>query len=187
MLHPGRLWEPEQGLLAYPMLLSNLFLLGLAQLAYGAALVLAVFALRTSQRAEYLADDLAARVAGVGAKRDLLTALQAADVANLALQQLALARGEHSLTARLEQAMHEIPQRERERLRRVGRLEQACIDASHPPTALRLAMLDRRADAPPLVVLSEAEHAAINRELRELEGPIQQQLIAAYRSGLYAG
>jgi Zn-dependent protease with chaperone function len=173
--------------MAYPVLVSNLLLLGLAQLAYGATFALSLLAWRDSQRAEYLADDLAARVAGVDAKRGLLAALQYHGVVELAVQSLALGRGEGDLVTELERATQAMPARERERLRRAGLLEGARVDATHPPTALRIAMLERRSPATPLVVVGADEDAAIRAELQRLEGSIRQRLVDAYRSNLYAG
>jgi heat shock protein HtpX len=187
LLHPRALWEPERGLMAYPVLVSNLLMLGVAQLAYGVTYALSLLAWRDSQRAEYLADDLAARVAGAEAKRGLLAALQYQGVVELAVQNLALGRAKDDLVTELERAARAVPARERERLRRVGLLEDARIDATHPPTALRIAMLERRSAMDPLVIVGVDEDAAIRAELQRLERPIRLRLVDAYRSYLYVG
>lgn len=187
LLCPEALWEPERGLMAYPALAGNLLMLGLARLAYGATYLLSLLAWRDSQRAEYLADDLAARVAGAEAKLGLLAALQYHGVVEVAVQGLALGRAEGGLVTELRRATQALPARERERLRRAGLLEDARVDATHPPTALRIAMLERRPAAPPLVSVGPEEAAAILAELRALEGPVGRRMADAYRGRLYAG
>lgn len=187
LLHPGVLWEPERGLMAYPVLLSNLLMRGLAQLAYGATFALSVLAWRDSQRAEYLADDFAVQVAGADPKLGLLAATSQDAVVDLALQGLALGRDEGGLLDALERASASLPSRERERLRRAGLLEDARVDATHPPTALRIAMIERRPHGPAQVILSDEEGAAIRAELQRREEPLRRRLTDRYCSRLYAG
>jgi Zn-dependent protease with chaperone function len=186
MLHPRAIWQPEQGLMAYLYLVSNLLMLGLAQLAYGATYLLALLAWRSSQRAEYLADDLAARVAGAEAMLELLAATQWHGVIELVVQGIALGRGEGELVGGLEQAAAALPLRERERLRRAAMLEGARLDATHPPTALRATMIERRSHDAPLVTVEPELEAALRAELRALEGPIRRRLVEEYRARLYA-
>lgn len=186
LLHPRVVWEPERGFMAYPFLLSNLLLLGLAQVAYGATLLLSMLAWRESQRAEYDADDLAAQIAGTEAKCALLSAFQYDDVVALAVQQLALQPTSEPLLTELQQVAAAMPPRERERLRRIGMQEDARIDATHPPTALRSTMLQQRPHAAARIILSAADDTAIQGELQRLEEPIRRRLIDAYRSHLYA-
>lgn len=186
LLHPRALWEPERGLMAYPILLANLLQLGVAQLALGATYLLSVLVWRDSQRAEYQADALAAAVAGTSAKLGLLEAILLGTTVETVVRRLALGKGEIGLIDALGQAVAELPAHERDRLRRVSRLDESRLDSTHPPTAQRIAMLEARPAAAPLIELSPAELAAIDGELRRLEPAITRRLIDRYRSHLYS-
>jgi Zn-dependent protease with chaperone function len=117
---------------------------------------------RSRQRAEYLADELAVRVGS-----------RPATVA--VLDTLILAPGVRFLAERcgslpengdeLRRGLAEIPLVEIERRRRVDARELHAIDASHPPTHLRLRFVHSRPDTSPLVSIDAADEAAIETEL----------------------
>ncbi len=142
-----------------------------------------------SQRAEYLADALAARVAGteaeIGLTERLLHGRTFEVVARKAMHGLNDATVDVFAEARV--AMEGIPAEERERLRRVARLEQTRLDATHPPPSYRLALLERRAPLEPAVVLDAERSAKIDDELAPLRAHLSLRIVDAYRSSLYAG
>lgn len=145
--------------------------------------------LRDSQRAEYLADALAARVAGGEATIALQEKLLLASTVDAAVQHAARPgeNGETDLFEELVTATISIPERERERRRRVARLEQARLSDTHPPTAKRIALIEGRPPASLLVALDEGRSAAIDAELAGRRRAAQRELIDEYRDSLYAG
>ncbi len=139
--------------------------------------------LRDMQRAEYLADDMAARAAGTDAVIALHEHLLLASSVELAVQQA----GDVEDLGHVRDAVRSVPERERERRRRVARLEPARLDDTHPPTGMRIALLEDRPDRPPAVTLNRAWSERIDAELAAYEGPVARELTDAYRSSLYYG
>jgi heat shock protein HtpX len=139
---------------------------------------------RDSQRAEYLADALAADVAGTAAvvefQQSLLNGPTVASVIQRAARD-----GTTDLFGSLRAATDAIPERERERRRRVARLEGARLTATHPPTGRRLDLLERRGAAAPKVELDDARAAEIRDELVERCEQLTAQLIDDHRASLY--
>ena len=142
--------------------------------------------LRDVQRAEYLADALAARAAGSGAAIALHERLLLYSTFQLVVQQAAHENAENVLD-RLRISIQLIPDRERERRRRVARLEEARLDDTHPPTGMRIALLEQRAAEPPRVVLNEAQSRRIDAELETLVHRIDREMLDTYRDSLYYG
>ena len=136
-----------------------------SRLLFGAHLVLVSVALRDSQRAEYLADELSARVAGSTAATDLLDA-------TLGIESMALAvrretRAGHG-PDRWRSALAEARAASAERLpllRQLSVRDEVSLFAAHPPTGLRRRMLAERQWRDPAVVLTEARMERIDAEL----------------------
>ena len=59
--------------------------------------------------------------------------------------------------------------------------------ATHPPTALRIELLEARPALPPTVTLNLAWSARIDSELAPLEREIARELLDRHRSALYYG
>lgn len=104
--------------------------------------------LRAAQRAEYLADETAARAGSSVAAAELLDRLLVVPSIESALHREAVvahSRGgaaarreaEQRLWERLAARVASVPEREYERLRRVSVLRGHCADSTHPPTHLR--------------------------------------------------
>jgi heat shock protein HtpX len=144
--------------------------------------------LQDSQRAEYLADALAAGVAGTDAAILGHEQLLLDSTFQAAVQQAAHDRGGDSdLFAALAARATDVPERERERRRRVARLEETRLGASHPPTARRLELLEARAAFAAKVTLDAERSEAIDRELEPMRAAIQRHLVDEYRDSLYYG
>lgn len=170
------------GVLAVPFELVQLALSEFMRLlAFGVVLLV----MRESQRAEYLADRLAAAVSGARAMRTALEKLGARDAIELAVSRHALNGREDSLLPVLRETVAALPDSERERLRRLSRMRLSRVDATHPPTALRVELLARSASVEPPPVLSESEFAALDAELVRLMPAIQRKLTNHYLVGLY--
>jgi Zn-dependent protease with chaperone function len=142
--------------------------------------------LRDSQRAEYLADALAARVAGTTAAVSLQEKLLLEPTFRAAVQRSARAHDE-DMFASLATTFASVPERERDRRRRVARLEESRLDDSHPPTARRIELLERREPLEPQVVLGDDRSAAIDGELARRRRSVQATLVDDYRDSLYYG
>jgi Zn-dependent protease with chaperone function len=139
---------------------------------------------RDSQRAEFLADALAATTAGARAVVALHEKMLLAGLAETVVQQAA-----HGQVADLFVALREqvtaIPDRERERRRRVARLEDTRLDATHPPVAHRIRLAETRGAETAAVVVAPDESRAVDDELRPHMARAARQLIEQYRSSLY--
>ncbi|MFE7662384.1 M48 family metallopeptidase [Streptomyces celluloflavus] len=143
----------------------------------GLTMALDQLTLRATQRAEYLADSLAARAGSTEAAVGLTDRLLVAHSAESTLLREANAgqvvRGKRAARAeawrglweRLAAHMDSIPEGEHERQRRLGALRGHSVDSTHPPTHLRRASLLAGAPVPAAVHAEAGRQAAIAAEL----------------------
>jgi Zn-dependent protease with chaperone function len=138
--------------------------------------------LRESQRTEYLADALAARAAGTAAMVGTHEKLLLDETFRLAVHRATV--GERHDRDRvfelLEQASAAMPERERERRRRVARLETSRLGSTHPPTAKRIELLQARPQHEPAVTLDAERAAAMDAEFEPLRVPLSRRLSGRY-------
>lgn len=104
---------------------------------------------------------------------------------NTVVQRVALNRSDENVFALFQQYCGRIPTREIERLRRVHTAQMAQLDATHPPTAHRVAFLQAHHVADAKVILIEQEAQQIAHGLQRLEPSMQRTLIDEYKSQLY--
>ncbi|NYF54436.1 M48 family metalloprotease [Micromonospora purpureochromogenes] len=137
----------------------------LSRLLFAGHLLLVVTALRDSQRAEYLADEMSARAAGTAGATRLLDVLLSGESVALVVRQGS--RGGHGpatwragVARSLAGAAERLPL-----LRQLSVREQVSLFASHPPAGLRHRMLTARAWQDPAVVLTETRAEEIDAEL----------------------
>lgn len=120
---------------------------------------------RDSQRAEYLADEMAAHASGTDAAVGLANYLVARTSIDTVVRREARAGNgmpawrDAARVARANQAPN-LPV-----LRRLTRHTEVSLYASHPPTGLRAEMLERRPRQAAAVTLTESEAARIDDEL----------------------
>ena len=142
--------------------------------------------LRDMQRAEYLADALAAEVAGTEATTELHERLLLNSVIELTIQHAAR---DHLDPEQLFEAIHNdlaaVPERERQRRLRAAALEQTKLDDTHPPTAMRIELLQHRPPRTPNVLLDDESSHTIDLELAPQRTPIGRRLIDQHRASLY--
>ncbi|MDO3701727.1 M48 family metallopeptidase [Micromonospora sp. C28SCA-DRY-2] len=150
--------------------LARAFQWTLARLLFAAHVALVCVALRDIQRAEYLADEMAARAAGTAAATSLLDATLAADSVALAVRREARAgHGPQRWRAAVTEARAAAADRLARR-RQLSVRDETSLFASHPPTGLRHRMLASRPAHEAAVVLDEERSARIDAELaREYE------------------
>jgi Zn-dependent protease with chaperone function len=163
----------------------NILLWVVSRPAYGLLMLELLLLLRDSQRAEYLADALAARTAGTKAVLGLTEKTLLRSTFQGAVQRAAHPGAEVDLFADVAEVFAGVPEREKERRRRIARLEGARLTETHPPTAKRIELLERRPQTDAQVVLDPAHSAEIDDELRHLRRPLQQRLVEEHRDALY--
>ncbi|MFC5922410.1 M48 family metallopeptidase [Micromonospora vulcania] len=136
-----------------------------SRLLFVAHLLLVSVALRDGQRAEYLADELSARVAGTKAATDLLDALLDSDSMELVVRRESRAghgpdRWRSALSQSRSASADRLPL-----LRQLSVRDATSLFASHPPAGLRDRMLTGRGWLDPTVVLTPARMERIDDEL----------------------
>jgi heat shock protein HtpX len=131
---------------------------------------------RDSQRAEYLADELAARVGGTAAAVALADHLVI--LASIDTVVRREARAGNGMSAWREAAgvaranlTEKLPL-----LRRVTCRTEVSLYASHPPSGLRAQMLERRPSQTAVVTLTDLDAADIDRELAEHQRRVVREL-----------
>lgn len=144
---------------------------------HGLTVLLDGATLRATQRAEYLADGAAARTAGRDAAVGLLQRLLVSRSSELAMRREVVAARTRAggrtrreiqaegLWERVAAEVRAVPEREYERLRRVAERRGHCVDATHPPTHLRIRNLTRGELRPPALALDPDRAAALDAEL----------------------
>ncbi|HXA28102.1 MAG TPA: M48 family metalloprotease [Candidatus Angelobacter sp.] len=147
--------------------LSELVRGGFAALLRGVRRGMELLLARPHQRAEYRADALAARVAGGEAMARTLGALLLADSCRFAVQRARSRGSEEDALSIVRAHVEALPAREQERLRRVAARQGSRVDASHPPTPLRMEWVTRLGGGTAQVAVSPAESAAVSAELRD--------------------
>ncbi|MGY3335287.1 Zn-dependent protease with chaperone function/ribosomal protein L37AE/L43A [Streptomyces filamentosus] len=144
--------------------------------------------LRGSQRAEYLADEAAARVGGSKAAAGVMDRLLCAEILTGALRrEIVGARTRRSgsraenpaegLWQRLAVQAAGVPATEYERLRRAGELRGHSVDSTHPPTHLRHRLLTSGEEYEPRIALDADRAARVDAELAEARRVIARELL----------
>ncbi|MBO3752974.1 M48 family metalloprotease [Streptosporangiaceae bacterium NEAU-GS5] len=145
--------------------------------------------LRSGQRAEYLADDLAAGVASSAAAKSMLEALVLNGSAETLLRRQTArhqkegfyraSRQESAfdLWQELRDYIASVPEVERLRRRRVSALRMSSVDTTHPPTHLRIQMMDVRKPREAVITLSGSEDEAIAAELSAARARVARALL----------
>ncbi|HEY8755943.1 MAG TPA: M48 family metallopeptidase [Candidatus Dormibacteraeota bacterium] len=118
-----------------------------------------------NRRNEYVADDIAIRTASSAAVRSYLEKTLLQDYVNYGLR-LAVRNDDEDLFAASRRAIAGVPHRELERVRRAAALRGDRVDATHPPTALRLRFVDSRPAAEARVTALPGQLQAIDEELQ---------------------
>ena len=120
--------------------------------------------LRSGQRAEYLADQFSAEVAGTDAAAEAMQSLLLIEGAANATQRAVL-RGEPDLWLAVRDYRAALPATELERKVAAGRVREHVTDETHPPTMLRVDLIRSRAWKPAAVIIDEQWAQCIDAEL----------------------
>lgn len=167
------------------MLPVNLIMAALSTVPFGIAKLLVLLVRRDSQRAEYLADATASRIAGSTAA---MSAFDKLHLGRVAVGVLSSSTDEHwrnrSLWDELQAKVTEFPERELERSRRLDRETAARLDDTHPPTTFRRDVIESRGAIEPLLIVSPTEARAVESELISHVPRIQEHILDAYQDSL---
>jgi heat shock protein HtpX len=185
LVYPDRIMLRTQYQRGITTVFANLILVCLAGLIRFIASVLTHLLWRDAQRAEYLADYLAAQVAGTEATLSMLDKMHLGRMVTGVAQRWAISTDPGDLFGELRELASTMPEHERRRLRAVARLEASRLDASHPPTAFRVALLEQRPIAVPAVHLPGTLWRTAQDEMRRLEPPVQRRIVDSHRARLY--
>jgi Zn-dependent protease with chaperone function len=166
-LRPTRIWMGG-GLFGLAASLLSLLLFLVSCVPYGIAWLLLLLLFRSSQRAEYLADDLAARLAGGTALAGMLHVAYLAPFYTEVLRMIHFVGQRQQVITVLKQRVGALPERERRRYEQLAQRHDLRLDVSHPPTRFRIARLIQHHDQTPHLLLSPEESAQIEAELDPL-------------------
>lgn len=122
---------------------------------------------RDSQRAEYLADQLAAGAGSTEATISLLDKFVFAPGCARAVDSARRANDRVNTAEIVTQYLASVPERERERLRRQDRARGQRVDVTHPPTYARIDVLRARARVEAAVFLDREIERRITHELND--------------------
>ncbi|MGA5816309.1 M48 family metallopeptidase [Kitasatospora sp. NPDC094028] len=198
LARPSRLRRPGAPLfILIGEMIANALMTCVAWLLHRVVLLLDRLTSRAGHQAEYHADTLAARAGGTEAARGVLAALLLDGSVSIAVSRFraegrrrpvrtragagtpAAATAPDALWERLREHLASVPATEHERLRRCSAWERAAVDATHPPTHLRLALVERAPAREAAVTTDAAETAAIAAELAPHRARIAAALLNA--------
>ena len=133
-----------------------------------------------SQRAEYMADAIAAKVAGSASAIALLEKLYLD-------KSYYVAAGRYKLNSKLRKAsgifeytqeqLQTVPPIEIERIRRVQEVEGSRLNVTHPPTPFRRRFLEEKTISTPMIEAETIDFDGIIRELSMLEDSVQSDIL----------
>ncbi|HVF98517.1 MAG TPA: M48 family metallopeptidase [Chloroflexia bacterium] len=134
-----------------------------------------------SQRAEYLADHMGARVGGTAGMLNLLHKLHIIEALAVSADRYFERGCKHGVLDTLRKRVETIPPREIERIKRVEKLLDSRLDSTHPPTRYRIELLEARPVNEPEVVLSPEHIADIEAELALIAPYVEEWMLDSYR------
>jgi Zn-dependent protease with chaperone function len=166
------------GILTIPL---NVFLLVLSGIVWLGIYFLSHLLWRDSQRAEYLADYLATTASSTEAMLVVLRKLYIGEDFAPRVAALLLDQEEQNLFNLLRQYVSNMPPRELERIRRVEQQAEFRLDATHPPTAYRIAFLKAHPLSHPKILLMPATEEQLERELKPIQEEMQRDVLGLNR------
>lgn len=134
-----------------------------------------------SQRAEYLADQMGARVGGTAGMLNLLHKLHMIEALTLSADRFFEGGRTQGVLEVLRKRVETIPPREIERIKRVENLLDSRLDSTHPPTRYRIELLEARPVNEPEVVLSPEHIAAIEEEVALITPYVEGWMLDSYK------
>ncbi|MEV6598085.1 M48 family metallopeptidase [Actinoplanes sp. NPDC051346] len=174
LTRPGSAWRPG------PVeMLVGIFQWVVFRLVVALHLIVVWTGQRDRQRAEYLADDLASRAAGTRAAVRMLDLLLVTDALDTVIRREARARRAGPAWREAADTVRTNLAASMPLLRQLSRREEVSLFASHPPTGLRVAMLEQRPARAAEVTLTESQSARIDEEIVEPMEHVRRDLAHA--------
>lgn len=171
-----------RGLITLFASLLSLALWLLSLIPYAIARLLLQLLWRMSQRAEYFADALSARVAGSAAAIDALERTVLGPFYGEVLRMIHFVGQRQNIVEAFTRRVAMLPEREWERYRQLAHRHDLRLDTTHPPTRFRIECLRQQPATQPTFELSTEEAAWLEAEL----APYMAQLIVADKRHLRA-
>lgn len=170
----GMPFGPFVSLFAIP---AEFALLGVSEAMFLVVKAFVLLVMRQSQRAEYLADLLAATVAGSNEMKRALEKTYLFETVDAALRTHALTTPDAPIGSRLSAAVAALPLVDLESLRARSAAEQWQVDTTHPPTALRVEMLAVHPPQAPSPLILKEDLQALDAEMDRLVASMQRELV----------
>lgn len=133
----------------------------------------------STQRAEYFADVLAAQAGSTGAAVSMLDHLYIADTVTLAVA-YAARRQVDDIWAAERKFVSDPGAKEWERLRRLQSRSGTAVDSTHPPTNLRIALLQHQPRREAAIMVAPQESKLIETEVESAFKLVAEQLSARF-------
>ena len=168
---------PYGGIVSLLGIPFDVFMLALSELTLLAAKAFLLLVLRQSQRAEYLADRLAASVAGSKEMQEALEKTYFDKIVDHALRVHALTAPYEPIGSKILQAANAVMSIEVEALRSESLSLQWQVDSTHPPTALRVGLLELNPALPLPGLLSKTESDALTHEVNRILALSEREMI----------
>ena len=186
LIRPDAMLEPDSIIASLLFLPINIMLLLLSYIILFFLYIFAYLLFFESQKAEYLADYLATKVCGTEALISLLNKNHLGFVRfEYILERFSLRQGKFDLFKILKQDFQSIPALEKERIKRIGELEELRLDDTHPPTLYRTKFLANHFKEGKNISLSEEKKKLLDGEITTIKSRIQTDALDYYRYGLY--
>jgi len=179
-LRPTELYNPDMGIVGVLAVPFNLLMLGASTAVLGLMWLLMQLSGEASQRAEYHADLLAARVSGTPAALSALAHLHLTSLYDYAMHKHHMHRERPDVFAELRHQLRAYPREGLLAASRAREEELTSLDDSHPPTSYREAVIAAH-PFEPAVLLTPERAARIERELQRFVPAIERDAIHEYR------
>lgn len=185
LVSPENNVEDSWGYIPIISTITNLIMLALSKIILLVIIILIHLVYNDSQRAEYLADYIGASISGTNAMKSLLDKLHLDITYKIALQKTALNGKKTTFFHEILTQVNMIPKKELERIKLVERAEGSRLDATHPPTAYRISLMEQLNNFNPKIRLSESDSLLIEKELELVKNKIEKTLIDDYKRFIY--
>lgn len=173
-LGEGMPYGPVVSLIGIPF---ELVMFALSELLLRLASGFLLLVLRQSQRAEYLADRLAGSVVGPQAMWQMLEKLYLEDSVSRSLRRHALTSPYEPIGDTISTAIAMVGADDLNALRTESLASEWQVDSSHPPTALRVKMLQMQTHDSPINIMSPDECGALDEEVTRVLKLTEREII----------
>lgn len=186
LIIPDQIWQSRAGFVGIIMVPLNLFLFLVAKLVHLIAYLLSLLLFHDMQRAEYLADYLAAQVSGTDAAISMLQKIHLYNYYEGTARKIALNNLEPNLLfSELKTEITNISAADLQTNLESFGDEPARLYATHPPTIYRIKLLQSRKRFLPQITMSPSSEMGADGELHQYDAQIARKAVDAYRASLF--